>query len=75
MTGYQGWFRTPNDIEDGGWSHWVRTSTMTPENFTIDMWPDLTEYDPCQPVPRRECDDGRAARPPISFPPPPTLRC
>lgn len=46
MAGYQGWFRTPNDIEDGGWRHWVRGQTMAPENFTVDMWPDLTEYDP-----------------------------
>jgi autotransporter-associated beta strand protein len=46
MAGYQGWFRTPNDIEDGGWRHWVRDQTMAPENFTVDMWPDLTEYDP-----------------------------
>jgi autotransporter-associated beta strand protein len=46
MTGYQGWFNTPNDLRDGGWRHWVRNNTMTPENFTIDAWPDLTEYDP-----------------------------
>ena len=47
MTGYQGWFGTPNDIADTGvWKHWVRNNTMSSENFTIDMWPDLTEYDP-----------------------------
>ncbi|WP_424317047.1 autotransporter-associated beta strand repeat-containing protein [Haloferula sp.] len=46
MTGYQGWFRTPNDIEDGGWRHWISGQTMAPDKFTIDMWPDLTEYDP-----------------------------
>ncbi|MCU0779397.1 MAG: glycoside hydrolase family 71/99-like protein, partial [Akkermansiaceae bacterium] len=46
MAGYQGWFRAPNDIEDGGWRHWISGQTMAPENFTIDMWPDLTEYDP-----------------------------
>jgi autotransporter-associated beta strand protein len=47
MTGYQGWFGTPNDIADtGGWKHWVRNGAMIPENFTIDAWPDLTEYDP-----------------------------
>jgi autotransporter-associated beta strand protein len=46
MTGYQGWFNTPNDIRDGGWRHWVRNNTMTPENFTIDAWPDLRDYDP-----------------------------
>jgi autotransporter-associated beta strand protein len=46
MAGYQGWFRTPNDIEDGGWRHWISGQTAAPETFTIDMWPDLTEYDP-----------------------------
>jgi autotransporter-associated beta strand protein len=46
MTGYQAWFNTPNDLRDGGWRHWVRNNTMTPENFTIDAWPDLREYDP-----------------------------
>ncbi len=46
MAGYQGWFRTPNDIEDGGWRHWISGQTMAPEKYTVDMWPDLTEYDP-----------------------------
>lgn len=47
MTGYQGWFGTPNDIADtGGWKHWARSGGMIPANFTMDAWPDLTEYDP-----------------------------
>ena len=46
MVGYQGWFSTPNDLNDGGWGHWCRNGVMTPTNFTIDMWPDLTQYDP-----------------------------
>jgi autotransporter-associated beta strand protein len=47
MTGYQGWFGTPNDIADtGGWKHWARNGAMVPENFAIDAWPDLTEHDP-----------------------------
>ncbi len=47
MSGYQGWFGTPNDIADTGvWKHWSRGAAMIPENFTIDAWPDLTEYDP-----------------------------
>jgi autotransporter-associated beta strand protein len=46
MTGYQGWFGTPNDIADTDrWRHWAGGS-MTSENFQIDAWPDLTEYDP-----------------------------
>jgi regulation of enolase protein 1 (concanavalin A-like superfamily) len=34
LAGYQGWFRTPNDLYDGGFSHW-----------TVDMWPDPDDYD------------------------------
>jgi autotransporter-associated beta strand protein len=46
MSGYQGWFGTPNDIADTDrWKHWVGGS-MISENFQIDAWPDLTEYDP-----------------------------
>ncbi|MGI8601520.1 MAG: PA14 domain-containing protein [Verrucomicrobiales bacterium] len=46
MVGYQGWFRAPNDLYDGGWVHWARNNSMTPENFTVDMWPELSEYAP-----------------------------
>ncbi len=46
MVGYQGWFRTPNDLADKGWIHWCRDGVMIPANFTVDMWPDLTEFDP-----------------------------
>jgi len=44
MAGYQGWFRTPNDLADGGWFHWVRNGYMHPTNFNIDMWPDISGY-------------------------------
>jgi autotransporter-associated beta strand protein len=50
MTGYQGWFRMPNDSNDNGWSHWIRGQTMASQHYTIDMWPDLTEYDPASLV-------------------------
>jgi hypothetical protein len=45
MVGYQGWFRTPNDLADKGWIHWCRNGVMIPENFSVDMWPDLSEYE------------------------------
>ncbi|MDB6121600.1 MAG: hypothetical protein JWQ71_593 [Pedosphaera sp.] len=44
MAGYQGWFRTPNDLSDQGWGHWVRNGAMHATNFNIDMWPDLAGY-------------------------------
>lgn len=45
MAGYQGWFRTPNDLDDGGWGHWLR-GVPASENFCIDMWPDVSAYAP-----------------------------
>ena len=35
LAGYQGWFRTPNDLDDIGFAHW-----------TVDQWPDPNDYDP-----------------------------
>jgi hypothetical protein len=43
MTGYQGWFRTPNDPAGGGWVHWGNIDDGT---FTTDMWPDVSQYPP-----------------------------
>lgn len=43
MTGYQGWFRTPNDPDGGGWIHW---GNMQEGTFSTDMWPDVSQYPP-----------------------------
>ena len=46
MMGYQGWFLAKGDNSGSNdWRHWF-SSTVTPsaENFTIDMWPDMSEY-------------------------------
>ena len=46
MFGYQGWFLHP---EDGSvyarWRHWGQNNTFSPENITVDMFPDLREYE------------------------------
>ncbi|MBM4104293.1 MAG: PASTA domain-containing protein [Planctomycetes bacterium] len=43
VAGYQGWFRTPNDLHDGGFVHWG----VNPDgNSTVDMWPDPADYEP-----------------------------
>lgn len=48
MTGYQGWFRAPNDPADEGWNHWGggygRGKIPSAEWMTIDAWPYLDEY-------------------------------
>jgi hypothetical protein len=46
MAGYQGWFNAPDDGNEYGWIHWSSgRQTPNAENITIDMWPDLREFD------------------------------
>jgi hypothetical protein len=57
MAGYQGWFRCPNDVQDGGWSHW---DTNNAEPFTsqalytspgvTSQWPNVSFYAPSTQV-------------------------
>src|SRR5262245_5172918 len=47
VAGYQGWFSCPGDDGGGGWGHWSRSgSDIGPGLYTIEMWPDLTAFDP-----------------------------
>lgn len=48
MTGYQGWFNCEGDGADLGWTHWARNRSeqFGPGNITVDLWPDVSEYDP-----------------------------
>ncbi len=47
MVGYQGWFNADGDGANLGWKHWVRhrDKPFGPGNVTVDLWPDMTEYD------------------------------
>ncbi|MDR0559764.1 MAG: GDSL-type esterase/lipase family protein [Prevotellaceae bacterium] len=46
MAGYQGWFSCPGDGSDRGWYHYAgRNGLFQPGTCTIDMWPDVSEYD------------------------------
>jgi len=47
MTGYQGWFNCEGDGAHLGWTHWTkdREKTFGPGNITVDLWPDVSEYD------------------------------
>lgn len=44
VTGYQGWFRAHGDDSKQGWVHWGSKGKFNPENCTIDVWPDTSEY-------------------------------
>lgn len=46
VTGYQGWFRTPNDNSRRGWVHWNgKLREFSPRSCTIDFWPYTKEYE------------------------------
>jgi hypothetical protein len=47
MTGYQGWFNCEGDGANLGWTHWARdrSKAFGPGNVTVDLWPDVSEYD------------------------------
>lgn len=45
MCGYQGWFRAEGDETNTGWGHFGRDGKFDPQNNTIDIWPDVAEYE------------------------------
>ncbi len=64
MCGYQGWFNTPGDGMELGWTHWGkgRRKEMGPGNVTVDLWPDVSDLDPAQRYQTAfRHADGRAA--------------
>lgn len=48
MCGYQGWFTCDGDGADLGWKHWAkdRNQDFAAGNATVDLWPDMSEYEP-----------------------------
>src|SRR5208282_3381813 len=64
LCGYQGWFNTPCDSESFGFGHWGQGLEGSNGRFTVDMWPDESEYalnDLCE-VPGLKMPDGSPAR-------------
>lgn len=65
LCGYQGWFNTPDDGTRFGFGHWGRgLDRPGGGQFTVDMWPDVSDYDPrdlCE-VPDLKMPDGSPAR-------------
>jgi hypothetical protein len=45
MCGYQGWFSTPDDGAQRGWTHYSRRGRFEPGYCTIDLWPDMSDLD------------------------------
>ena len=65
LCGYQGWFNTPGDGGGFGFVHWGQgLSRPDGGRFTVDMWPDTSEYAPedLEEVPGLKMPDGSPAR-------------
>ena len=45
FVGYQGWFRAPGDGSGLGFHHYGRGRKFEPGACTVDLWPDLSEFD------------------------------
>ena len=45
MAGYQGWFAADGDDSNRGWYHYGIKRDDSSGPTTIDMWPDMTEYE------------------------------
>lgn len=45
LTGYQGWFRAPGDGSGMGFHHFEKGGKFEPGHCTIDLWPDLSDFD------------------------------
>ncbi|NDV60348.1 xylosidase [Bacteroides sp. 519] len=45
MAGYQGWFNTPDDGANRGWYHYNGHNGFRDGSCSIDMWPDVSEYE------------------------------
>ena len=45
MAGYQGWFNAPDDGANRGWYHYKGRDGFRPGSCSVDMWPDVSEYE------------------------------
>lgn len=45
LCGYQGWFRAEGDGSGLGFHHYQKHGKFEPGHCTIDLWPDLAEFD------------------------------
>ena len=62
MSGYQGWFLAGGDGYEAGFVHWGGVD-RTPARATVDLWPDLSEFDADETFPTNFTHlDGTPAR-------------
>lgn len=66
MAGYQGWFNAPDDGANRGWYHYTARKGFYPGSCTIDMWPEVDEYEKLYESPFR-FEDGTFAKLPSPY--------
>lgn len=60
MAGYQGWFNAEGDGTGLGWKHYQKGRVFAPGSCTIDLWPEVSEYEKTYPTDFR-FEDGSVA--------------
>ena len=61
MAGYQGWFRAEGDGNGVGFGHYGSGNLFDEDHCTIDIWPDISEYEKTYETPFVKAD-GTPAR-------------
>lgn len=60
MAGYQGWFRAPQDGTQQGYGHYGAGDKFDEQHCTVDIWPDVSEYEKTYETPFRIAGGGPA---------------
>lgn len=60
MAGYQGWFRGPQDGTNQGYGHYGVGKKFDEQHCTIDVWPDVSEYERTYETSFRHADGRKA---------------
>ena len=60
MAGYQGWFRAEGDGNGIGFGHYGSGRLFDDDHCTIDIWPDVSEYEKTYETPFVKADGTRA---------------
>ena len=50
MAGYQGWFNAEGDSAGRGYYHYKGHDGFRPGSASVDMWPDVSEYEKTYPT-------------------------
>ena len=60
MAGYQGWFNAEGDSAGRGYYHYKGHDGFRPGSASVDMWPDVSEYEKTYPTEFRMADGSPA---------------